>query len=182
MRAALERDPAEDRQARMEAGDLHLAAGNAAAAVEEYQELYSERGLDQVLAARVALRVGVLLTILQTAPTPEIWNNLINSQETPEEVRLAGQFLLNMFAVEDLDTRLTQAGGALIFSEAEWLLIRALRLRVDGKVPASEEAMKQAAQKSEAARAWPWALARSIGRAGRAGPEAPKEPAPSPSQ
>lgn len=182
LRTALERDIAEDRQARLEAGDLHLAAGNATAAVEEYQELYSERGLDQVLAARVALRVGALLTILQTAPTPEIWNNLINSQETPEEVRLAGQFLLNMVAVEDLETRLTQAGGALIFSEAEWLLIRALRLRADGKVPASEEAMKQAAQKSEAARAWPWALARAINRAGRAGPEAPKEPAPSPSQ
>jgi hypothetical protein len=181
-RLAFEKDPAEERLARLDAGDLRVVAGNLSQASEDYQELFNDAGKDTDLQARVALRLGTLLTVLRMGNPLESWSVLAEGLDTPEEVRLAGRFLLNQVTVENLPSQLAQSGGPLFFSEAEWELIRALRLGSSGNVSGSNEALKAAGQKAEASRAWPWALAKALGRLNKVGPEAPKEKDTVPSQ
>lgn len=182
LRVAFERSPADERQVRLEMLDLRVAIGSLSTALEESQELFDEPGKDADAQARTALRIGTLLSVLQAGNPLMAWSSLANSGDTPEEVRLAGRFLLNQVSVADLPGNLAQVGGPGFFSDGEWELIRAMRFRGDGNMAASNESLRLAAQKSEPLHGWPWALGRTLLKAGRIGPEMPKEPPPSPSQ
>ena len=171
---ALQGDPAEWRQARLELADLRVDAADdmnadlMKQALADYLDLYNDPLLDADLNARVAVRLGTLSYFSRT-PRMDVWNTLHERNDYPEEARLAGRFVLGKISMENLQERLMRTGGPLLFTEAEWDIIRAQGLW-NSNQGAARQSLISACAKAESTRGWPYGLVKALGTR-RAPPE-----------
>ena len=84
---------------------------------------------------------------------------------------MAGRFILGQIKPEDLGSEFARAGGPALYSEAEWDVIRSIRLRCEGDSKGAAALLLQAGEQTKAARGWPHALAKGPTPAGTSQPE-----------
>jgi hypothetical protein len=115
----------------------------------------------------------LLLPVLAIAGMPDEYEIAARLIGFPERLRL-----------EDLDAQLKEARAPLRLTDAEWDLMRGVRLRLDGRMTEAREALAAAAVKADPSRAWVSSVASQLLRNNTRSPDEDKvdaeRPAPTP--
>ena len=98
-------------------------------------------------------------------------------ENVAEEYKLAARLLAapEQVSLSDFDTRLKAVRAPLLLSEAEWDLVRGLRLRIDGSQAAAGEAFRAAEGKASSSRSWVLTVASLLSRPGSHSPDEDKK-------
>jgi hypothetical protein len=165
---------AADRQWQMEYADIELVLNQWEKARERYQGLYNAKDIEPELLARVGLRLGIICLARPSAGrASDVLLPLLAINGVPEEFKTAARLLAtpDQTRLEALDGQLKAANVPLKMTDAEWDLIRGMRLRMDGNQAQARDALSSAARKSDPARAWVNSVATQLLRSNLRSPD-----------
>jgi hypothetical protein len=184
----VERDLTRDAQQwQLEYGDVELALNHWDKARERYQALCNGDETEMELRARAALRLAVLQHARPgTRSVAELLLPVLAIAGMPDEYEIAARLIgfPERLRLEDLDAQLKEARAPLRLTDAEWDLMRGVRLRLDGRMTEAREALAAAAVKADPSRAWVSSVASQLLRNNTRSPDEDKvdaeRPAPTP--
>jgi hypothetical protein len=145
-----------------------------------YQGLSSDKDIASDLRARAAIRLSCLsLARTGTLRAAELLLPILTEDDVKDEYRLAAILLAQpeLLRAEDLKDKITAAGGPLLFTDAEWEMLRGIRLRLDNNATATA-VLDGAAKKSSFSRSWVSTLAAQLARGGLLPRSLDEEPSP----
>jgi len=173
---------AADREFRLEYGDMELALSFWDRARETYRALldppkaplWSLKSVEPELRARAGLRLGVLsLARAGNGSANDSLLPVLALDNIADEYKLAARFLAapDQVPMSELEKQMKAVKAPLQLSEAEWDLLRGLRLRMDGSQAAAAEAFRAAESKSSSSRAWVLPVASLLTHPGSRSPD-----------
>lgn len=164
---------------KLEYADMLLVLNRWDRARDIYLGLTADRETPVDLRARASIRLScVSFAKTGALRTGDVLLPLLNEDDVREEYRLAAMLLAmpDQLRTDALKDQLAAIGAPLLLTEAEWDLLRGMRLRMENN-PAALPALEAAAKKSSFSRAWVSAVASQLVRGGTRSPEEePQQP------
>jgi hypothetical protein len=164
---------------KLEYADMLLVLNRWDRARDIYLGLTADREAPVDLRARASIRLScVSFAKTGALRTGDVLLPLLNEDGVREEYRLAAMLLAmpDQLRSDALKDQLAAIGAPLLLTEAEWDLLRGMRLRMENN-PAALPALEAAAKKSSFSRAWVSVVASQLVRGGTRSPEEePQQP------
>ena len=153
------------RQWTLDEGDIRLALGQWQPASKNYQSLLLSINDDPSVVARAGLRLRAM-ALVNPELAVEGTDTALNAPGEPDDVRYAGELLAtgSKLTPEALDKKLKLLHTPVL-AEADWLLIKGLRRKIDGKEAESQSLLKQANERAQGTSPWAGAIAAALTQA-----------------